>query len=115
MGPGHSRPRFTILDAKTELKALGLTITKTDHGEFRVNFIGGKEATAYYATDLDDAMITGKHMAQKEITSDDEIKAFVKKVGLKRLVRVLQLPIDLNQARAMDASWDHWTEKDVTF
>jgi hypothetical protein len=36
-------------------RALGLAVTKVD-GKWRINYRGGKEATAYYTTDDDDAM-----------------------------------------------------------
>lgn len=49
--------------AKTELKSLGIILTyATDYEEYRVNLRGGKEATAYYASDLQDAVGTGKYM-----------------------------------------------------
>ena len=62
--------RLTFADAKKTLRPLGLTLTKdtigsgpTGSGEFRVNFRDGKEGTAYYTNDLDDAVATGKVMA----------------------------------------------------
>lgn len=49
---------------KTELRALGITITrKPATGEYRVNFRDGLEATAYYTQDLEDALNTGRTMA----------------------------------------------------
>jgi hypothetical protein len=57
--------------AKRAFKPLGITINVVaasrgySHGrvEYRVNFAGGKEATAYYTDDLDDAVGTGHAMA----------------------------------------------------
>lgn len=54
----------TIKEAKRELASIAITLTKDDEGEFRVNFRGGKEATAYYTNDLDDAIGTGKELAK---------------------------------------------------
>jgi hypothetical protein len=50
-------------DARKQLQALGLVLKRTPDGEWRVNFKGGDEETAYYATDLTDALDTGRMMA----------------------------------------------------
>jgi hypothetical protein len=42
---------------------MGITIRKTEHDEYRVNYLGGTEATAYYTPHLDDAVQTGTAMA----------------------------------------------------
>lgn len=55
----------TIKQAREVLRPLGISISKTDFNEFRVNFSGGKEATAYYASDIPDAIDTGKDMARR--------------------------------------------------
>ena len=34
-------------------------------GEYRVNYIGGQEPTAYYTDDLEDALATGLAMANQ--------------------------------------------------
>lgn len=53
-----------FLDAKNQLKGIGITINrKASTGEFRVNFVNGTEATAYYTNDLQDAIDTGIAMA----------------------------------------------------
>jgi hypothetical protein len=50
-------------ETKDKLRVVfGVKLTKTD-GEYRVNFVGGKEATAYYTNDLADAFGTGVAMA----------------------------------------------------
>lgn len=50
-------------EAKDKLRVIhGMTLTKKE-GEYRVNFPGGKEATAYYTDDLSDAFATGVDMA----------------------------------------------------
>ena len=41
-----------------ELKARGVIVRRTPWDEYRVNFKGGQEATAYYTTDIDDAKDT---------------------------------------------------------
>lgn len=50
---------------KDQLKAIGITISKTSNmpNEYRVNLRDGKEATAYYTEDLEDAFLTGVVMA----------------------------------------------------
>jgi hypothetical protein len=51
-----------LSDAKNELRALGVVITKKD-GEYRVNRRGAGEGPAYYTDDLRDAVATGRRMA----------------------------------------------------
>lgn len=55
----------TFAEGKRELRELGITLTKNQHGEYRVNFVGGSEATAYYTDSLDDAVNTGHSMATR--------------------------------------------------
>jgi hypothetical protein len=55
---------WTIALAKETLRDFGVALTHDD-GEFRVNKRGGREATAYYTNDLDDAVSTGIAMANK--------------------------------------------------
>lgn len=54
---------MTLAQAKAALRPLGIVLTKKD-GEYRVNLYKGREATAYYTSDLDDAVATGKSMAR---------------------------------------------------
>lgn len=54
---------MTYTEAKRIVKALGLRITKTDYDEYRVALASDAEASAYYATDLDDAVDTARAMA----------------------------------------------------
>jgi len=56
-------PAIGLGMVRRELKPLGITIGLTRYGELRVNFRGGLDTTAYYTTDLDDALATGKKMA----------------------------------------------------
>lgn len=55
---------MTVKEAATTLKAHNVTIKRSEGNEFRVNFKGGKEATAYYTSDLEDAVLTGISMAK---------------------------------------------------
>ncbi len=53
---------MTIQEAKLSLrKDHGMELTERD-GEFRVNFIGGEEETAYYTEDMADAINTAIDM-----------------------------------------------------
>ena len=52
----------TVADAKRILRERGISVNKRD-GEYRVNFLGGEEATAYYTDDIEDAIRTGLAMA----------------------------------------------------
>ena len=55
---------YTIKAAKAALKPHGISLNKKD-GEYRVNFVGGREETAYYTNDIDDAVNTGIDMAER--------------------------------------------------
>lgn len=55
---------LTLLQVRETLWPLGLRISKWD-GEYRVNFVRGDEATAYYTNDLEDALWTGLQMASR--------------------------------------------------
>jgi hypothetical protein len=46
--------KLTLEHVRKELRQIGMVITHVDD-EYRVNFKGGDEATAYYTNDLDDA------------------------------------------------------------
>lgn len=54
--------RMTLKEAKAILKPLGITLAKRA-SEYRVNFRGGIEPSAYYTMDLEDAVGTGRAMA----------------------------------------------------
>lgn len=59
--------KTTQAQARAILSPLGITLKKTEDGEYRVSFRGWSEtraeATAAYTNDIDDAIGTGKHMA----------------------------------------------------
>lgn len=59
---------MTIKTAKAALADRSITITSRD-GEYRVNFKPGFEETAYYTTDLEDAVMTGMAMAHARTMS----------------------------------------------
>lgn len=52
---------LTFPVVRSRLSAIGVTITRR-LDEYRVNFRGGREATAYYTSDLADAYGTGRMM-----------------------------------------------------
>jgi len=54
---------MTMTKARSIARNLGLTIKKTDWDDFRVNYRGGVEDTAYYTDDLEDATDTMVAMA----------------------------------------------------
>jgi len=56
----------TFKDAQRIIADLGLTLKKTEYDEYRVNFKGGREATAYYTNDLQDAIDTAAAMQGKQ-------------------------------------------------
>lgn len=54
---------MTLHEAKQRLTQCGCVIKKTGFGnEYRVNMKGGKEETAYYTDDIEDAVATGERM-----------------------------------------------------
>lgn len=54
----------TLKEARTRLSS-SMQIGATSHGEYRVNYRGGKEATAYYTNDLQDAFDTAMRMHEE--------------------------------------------------
>lgn len=52
---------MTLADARHELHALDVILTKKD-GEYRINRRGAGEGPAYYTDDLFDAVATGRRM-----------------------------------------------------
>ena len=57
--------RQTLKESKDLLKTVKMSISATPHGEYRVNHLGGTEDTAYYASNLTDAVNTALHMANQ--------------------------------------------------
>jgi len=55
---------MTLVEAKAKVKSYGMVLRySVDWQEYRVNFIGGKEETAYYTNDRFDAVMTAMSMA----------------------------------------------------
>jgi hypothetical protein len=55
----------TVKDAMFRIRQMGLTVSRTEHGEFKVNLPvthGGTEDTAYYTCDAQDAINTAAAM-----------------------------------------------------
>ncbi len=64
-------PKLTYAGVRNYLQAeLGLKVTKTQDGEIRVAYGNDREASASYATDLRDALDTGRHMAMERDMRD---------------------------------------------
>jgi len=56
---------MTFKEAQGLVRPLGMVLrTDREWGEYRVNFKGGREATAYYTPDLEDAVNTARAMAK---------------------------------------------------
>jgi hypothetical protein len=60
-----------------EVRLLGLTISKTCYGEYRLNFKGEGERTACYTQDKEDAMGTAQAMAKEVNLEKEEIQETV--------------------------------------
>lgn len=59
--------KLTLAQARQILAPLGIVIKSLpETREYRVNFKGGVEGSAYYTNDLEDAVATGKHMAHEQ-------------------------------------------------
>jgi hypothetical protein len=56
---------MTYQDALDRVRSLhpSMTLARSYGNEYRVNFYGGEEETAYYTTDLADAVATAEAMA----------------------------------------------------
>lgn len=65
----REKASVTYKEVKAALRALDIIILISVPGinrEYRVNYWRGKEETAYYTNDLDDALHTGEMMGQAE-------------------------------------------------
>ena len=59
-------------DVKAQLRAFQMTVTYNPNTqEFRVNFIHGQNETAYFTTDLQDALDTGIAMRRSGMVFED--------------------------------------------
>lgn len=59
---------MTNADRRRALSAAGVTIRKTEDGDYRVAYAGKSERYAAYETDLGAALDTGEHMAANRPT-----------------------------------------------
>lgn len=50
--------QLTIAQAKEACRTINMSLTKTQAGDYRVNYAPGVEATAYYTDCLEDALDT---------------------------------------------------------
>jgi hypothetical protein len=57
---------MTLQEAKSIARHLGLTLRQVRSGDYRVNFRDGNETTAYYTTDLEDAVKSAVEMAARK-------------------------------------------------
>lgn len=58
--------RITLKEAQRIVREWRMVLTH-NYGEYRVNFRGGSEATAYYADDVDDAINTARAMRAQPV------------------------------------------------
>jgi len=63
-------PKLTLKEAKESIPASTTISYRRNEGEYRVNFRGGKEATAYYTNDLRDAVQTAISMGTPDWAKD---------------------------------------------
>lgn len=56
---------MTQKDVISKIRAMGLSVRCID-GEYRVNYPGGAESTAYYTDDASDAVATARVMAKSK-------------------------------------------------
>lgn len=61
-------------DAIKDLAKVGMSLKRSYGGEYRVNHHKGKEETAYYTDDLQDAHSTGHHMAGYRNGHDKQVR-----------------------------------------
>jgi len=62
-----TRAPFSLAQAQRWARQDGCTLRKiVETGEYRVNLLGGSEASAYYTTDLEDAVVTASRMGRKK-------------------------------------------------
>lgn len=66
--------KLTHSAVKAAIAAVGLTASRTDAGEWRVNYRGGSEATAYYTDDHADAIATAHAIAGLQRLEDATVR-----------------------------------------
>lgn len=83
---------LTLKQARAALARRGMVIAfDRDLDEYRVNFKGGREATAAYTSDLDDAIGTALYEAERRDTFEayEELAIFDRGGAAARLVEAL--------------------------
>lgn len=68
---------MTLKEAQKYVSSLGLTL-RHSFGEYRVNFKGGKEATAYYTNDIKDAVSTAECMRDEALAPNHPFRRKLK-------------------------------------
>lgn len=65
--------KLTLAQAKAIVKPLGFTLTSRPYySEYRLNFVGGNEASASYPTTLDDAVATARMEHARKVARASE-------------------------------------------
>lgn len=59
--------RLTITYVRDQLRGLGVTIRRTEGGDFRVRLLTAGSGEGYFTTDLRDALDTGRQMASHDM------------------------------------------------
>ncbi len=68
-------------EALNEIRSLGMTATVKER-EFRINYKGGSEETAYYTDDPQDAVDTAKHMKREADQQETGYQLYAKQRSL---------------------------------
>jgi len=88
---------MTSKQVEQAIRALGLAVTRVD-GKWRINYRGGKEATAYYTTDDDDAAMTDLKQRLAAALASSKGKAMIEEgqqFSIEKLQAVTLLPSTL--------------------
>ena len=59
----RNKKHYTLTETQKLLQSINMVLTKKDD-EYKVNYKNGKEETAYYCDELDDALGTAQAMAK---------------------------------------------------
>lgn len=65
-GDRNEEPTMNVKQTLSAIRALGVGVTRTSEGEYRVKPRGLGESAAYYTTDAEDALATARRMAAPE-------------------------------------------------
>jgi hypothetical protein len=64
--------KLWLSNVRKLLRAHGMVISITN-GEYRVNYVGGKESTAYYTDSIEDAFSTALLMGKADIERNRQL------------------------------------------